>query len=87
MSGTREAENGLEILPNAVYTLEEACKLLKTTDATARRWIKLGILPPRKLGRAYRFLGSDLLAALDNPRSYETGWDRWIASLAGKHAL
>lgn len=59
-----------EILPNAVYTLEEACHLLKIGEATARRWIKAGRLRGRRIGRGYRFLGSDLifsLAAQESP--------------------
>ena len=58
-----------EILPGAVYTLEEACRLLKISGATARRWIKTGRLRGRRLGRGYRFLGSDLLSSLTSPTS------------------
>lgn len=54
-----------EILPNAVYTLEEACEILNIHERTARRWIKRGDIPARKIGRAYRFLGSDLLSAME----------------------
>ncbi len=54
-----------EILPNAVYTLEEVCRLLKIGEATARRWIRVGRLRGRRIGRGYRFLGLDMLAALD----------------------
>ena len=61
-----------EILPGAVYTLQDTCHLLKISDATARRWIKRGVLTGRKLGRAYRFLGRDLLAALQHPDA--PGW-------------
>ena len=60
-------EASSEILPNAVYTLAEACQLLKIGEATARRWLKQGRLPHRRLGRGYRFLGRDLLEALGIP--------------------
>ncbi len=53
-----------EIRPNAVYTLKEACVVLSVSEVTLRRAIKAGQLPSRRIGRAYRFLGSHLLAAL-----------------------
>ena len=54
-----------EIKANAIYTLDEACKLLKIGEATARRWIKAGRLRGRRIGRSYRFLGSDLLSSVE----------------------
>ncbi len=60
------------ILPTAVYTLRDLCVLLRISDSTARRWIRERILPPRRIGRDYRFLGSDLLGALDHPKVL--GW-------------
>lgn len=56
-----------EIVPNAVYTLKDACNLLKIGDSTARSWIRTGLLPARRIGKGYRFLGTDLLAALQCP--------------------
>lgn len=56
----------MEINPNMVYTLAEACEILRVTDITARRWIKSGKLKHAKIGRAYRFLGSQLIDALLN---------------------
>jgi excisionase family DNA binding protein len=61
----------IEILPNAVYTLRELCEILHISDATARRWIKDGKIRASRVGRAYRFLGSNLLEAL-NPGHMET---------------
>lgn len=53
--------NGDEQLPNReVYTLKEARRYLRISDATARRWIKQGRLPARKVGRDYRILGRDI---------------------------
>lgn len=65
-----------EITPNAVYTLQEACRFLKISEATARRWIRAGRLPGRKIGRDYRFLGSDLLEGLESGLTRPTGPDR-----------
>ena len=53
-----------EIQPNAVYTLRDVCRLLDIGEATARRWLATGKLPARRIGRAYRFLGQDLLDLL-----------------------
>ncbi len=59
----------LEIRPNAVYTLAEACQILRVSDATIRRWIKSGKIRYARVGRAYRILGSQLLEALQEPRA------------------
>ena len=53
------------VSPNAVYTMEEARRFLRISDATARRWLKQGRLRGRKIGRDYRFLGRDLLDCLE----------------------
>jgi excisionase family DNA binding protein len=57
-----------EIRPNAVYTLREVCQILKVSDATMRRWIRDGQIHGSRVGRAYRFLGSQLLKSLDLDR-------------------
>ncbi len=54
----------IEIRPNAVYTLAEVCQIFRTSDSTVRRLLKLGILKSGRVGRSYRFLGSQLLDAL-----------------------
>ncbi|MBI4307822.1 MAG: helix-turn-helix domain-containing protein [Chloroflexi bacterium] len=61
---TPAAKDRPGIRPGAVYTLGEACTLLHIGKTTARRWVQQGRLPRRKVGRTYRFLGRDLLAAL-----------------------
>ena len=48
-----------------MYTLHEACALLHIGRTTVRRWVQEDRLPRRKVGRTYRFLGKDLLAALE----------------------
>ncbi len=80
-----------DIFPNAVYTLREACRLLKISEATARRWLKEGRFRGRKIGRDYRFLGRDLLECLgatfpppsdvESPRRF--GLDHPLLALAG----
>lgn len=53
-----------DILPGELYTLQEACRVLRVSEPTVRRWIKGGRLRARKIGRDYRILGSDLLDSL-----------------------
>jgi excisionase family DNA binding protein len=53
-----------EIQSNVVYTLKEVCDILQISPATALRWIKDGKLRPSRIGRGYRFLGAQVLAAL-----------------------
>jgi len=62
MTTTPSTSEPHEIRENAVYTLKETRILLKIGDSTVRR----------RIGRDYRFLGSDLLAALRHPRVF--GW-------------
>lgn len=59
------AESDLEIRPHRVYTLAEVRQIFKVSDATLRRWLKDGKLRSARVGRAYRFLGSQLLEAFD----------------------
>ncbi len=53
-----------EILPNEVYTTEEAQKLLKVSNSTIKRLLKKGLLKANKIGGQYRILGHELLRAL-----------------------
>jgi len=50
-----------EILPNAVYTTEEAENLLKISNSTMKRLLKKGILRANKVGKQYRILGLEIL--------------------------
>jgi len=52
-----------DISPGELYTLREACRVLRVSEPTVRRWVKTGRLRARKIGRDYRFLGSELLGA------------------------
>lgn len=57
--------DAVTIAADGIYTLQEACRFLRISEATARRWLKDGRLRGRKIGRDYRFLGRDLLESLD----------------------
>jgi excisionase family DNA binding protein len=50
-----------EILPNAIYTTEEAETLLKVSNSTMKRLLKKGILRANKVGRQYRIMGWEIL--------------------------
>ncbi|MEI8361401.1 MAG: helix-turn-helix domain-containing protein [bacterium] len=50
-----------EILPNGVYTTEEAEKLLKISNSTMKRMLKVGLIRANKVGKQYRILGLELL--------------------------
>ena len=50
-----------EIKPNAVYTTEEAEKLLKVSNSTIKRMLKKGLIKANKVGRQYRILGKEIL--------------------------
>ena len=50
-----------EIKPNAVYTTNEAQKLLKVSNSTIKRLLKNGLIKANKVGRQYRILGKEIL--------------------------
>lgn len=53
-----------EILPNEVYTTQEAQELLKISNSTIKRLLKNGLLKANKIGGQYRILGHEMLRAL-----------------------
>jgi excisionase family DNA binding protein len=55
----------IEIRPHAIYTLGELCLILKVSEPTVRRWLKVRNVKSGKIGRRYLVLGSQLLNALD----------------------
>jgi excisionase family DNA binding protein len=65
------AESDVEIRANAVYTIRDVCQILKVSDATMRRWVKDGKIRGSRVGRAYRFLGSQIVEALLTPEIKE----------------
>lgn len=40
--------------------ITEACKILRTSETTVRRWIKEGKLPCYRFGNEYKFFKSEL---------------------------
>ncbi len=50
-----------EIKPNAIYTTNEAQKLLKISNSTMKRILKKGLIRANKVGRQYRILGKEML--------------------------
>ncbi len=50
-----------EIKQNAVYTTNEAQKLLKISNSTIKRMLKNGLIKANKVGGQYRILGKELL--------------------------
>jgi excisionase family DNA binding protein len=54
----------MQIDANEVYTFDEVCKILNLAPTTLRKLVKNGEIPATKLGKQYRFLGSELLRTL-----------------------
>ena len=50
-----------EIMPHAVYTTDEAKKILKISNSTIKRLLKTGLIRANKIGRQYRIVGKELL--------------------------
>ena len=50
-----------EIKENAVYTTNEAQKLLKISNSTIKRLLKKGLIRANKVGGQYRIMGKELL--------------------------
>ena len=55
----------MEIVPNCVYTFEEVLKIFKLSPVTLRKLVRQGYIPGTKLGKQYRFIGSELLKTLE----------------------
>ena len=56
--------------PNAVYTLQDLCSLLGLSRRAVRVYLYHGLLPCRRAGHGYRFLGRDILALIAHPHLY-----------------
>jgi excisionase family DNA binding protein len=50
-----------EVKPNAIYTTNEAQKLLKISSSTFKRMLKKGLIKANKVGGQYRILGKEIL--------------------------
>ena len=55
-----------------VMTVADVARFLQIEEATVRRLARDGELPARKLGKHWRFLRDDLLAALRTPTPQTT---------------
>jgi excisionase family DNA binding protein len=66
-----------EILPHAVYTTEEAEKILKISNSTMKRMLKTGLIRANKVGKQYRILGLELLR-LVSPEVEQKAIDKYL---------
>ncbi len=66
-----ELEDGMEA--DEVLTCEEASALLKVSDKTLLRLARDGELPAQKVGRAWRFCRSELLAYVAGRSTADSG--------------
>lgn len=55
----------MEIEPNRVYSFDEVLKLLQLSPVTLRKLVRNGTIPATRLGKKYRFLGSELINCLE----------------------
>lgn len=69
-----------EIKANAVYTREEAEKLLKISRTTMKRLLQQGVIRARKVGNQYRILGSELLRQVLPDAGYQTARELYRVS-------
>lgn len=67
-----------EILPNAVYTTDEAEKLLKISNSTMKRMLKSGLIKANKVGKQYRILGLELLR-LVSPKVEKKAIEKYLS--------
>jgi excisionase family DNA binding protein len=58
----------MQIEANRVYTFDEVLEILKLSPGTLRRLVKKGVVPATKLGKQYRFLGSELLKRFESDK-------------------
>lgn len=71
-----------EILPNAVYTTQEAQDIMKISNSTIKRLLKNGLIKANKVGRQYRILGKELLK-LVSPQAEEKAVKQYL-NIKGK---
>jgi len=50
-----------EIKPMAVYTTTETQKVLRISESTIKRMLKVGLIRANKVGGQYRILGKEIL--------------------------
>ncbi len=49
-----------------LLTISEAARILRISQSTLRRWIRLGLVPSRKLGRRRLLLASEIEKIIEN---------------------
>ena len=78
----------IEIKENAVYTFEEVCRILKTSNTNLRRKLKEGVIRFTKFGNQYRFLGKDILEFLQgtNEKKVEEFF-KWLDDINKQNEL
>jgi len=47
-------------MEHRLLTIAEAAEVLRVSQSTLRRWIRLGLIPSRKLGRRRLLLASEI---------------------------
>lgn len=60
----------MNIEPNRVYTFDEVLRVLQLSPVTLRKLVRNGDVPASKLGKQYRFLGAELLKALEKRKNH-----------------
>lgn len=54
----------MNIESNRVYTFDEVLEILKLSPVTLRKLVRKGAIHATKLGKQYRFLGSEIVETL-----------------------
>jgi excisionase family DNA binding protein len=60
--------HGVPRTEDSLVSLPEACKFLDISDATLRRYIKVGKVPAYNFGKEYKFKLQDLAEFVDSAR-------------------
>ena len=54
----------MSINPDDIYTTQETQDLLKISNSTMKRLLKMGLIKANKIGGQYRILGKEILKAV-----------------------
>lgn len=54
------------MVEDKILTIEQAAEMLQVNYETARRWVKRGAIPGRKIGKTWRIVESDLRSFIIN---------------------
>lgn len=80
------------IIPADLTTVAEIAKLLQTSTASVRRWVRVGLIPGFQLGGQLRISKADALAFLtrvvpDNERPHIPTRAEYLAAQAADDAI